>query len=594
MTAAGVVPASTARHPEASLHKDSCSSTPPSRVTPAMAAPGDPAVSNYTIDLSHVEDPNERRRRALERIDNAPFGWRHARAIVVAGVGFFTDSYDIFAINLCSSMLGVVYWQEAAVRPGKVPYSSDTAIKVSTSAGTVIGQLFFGWLADIVGRKRMYGIELIIIILATLAQSLASNSPAVSITGLLVFWRTIMGVGIGGDYPLSSIITSEFATTKHRGAMMGAVFAMQGFGQFAAAIVALIATVGFKGSLESAKTVANCSGVCQLAVDKMWRIVIGFGAVPACIALYYRLTIPETPRFTFDVARDLLKGDEDVEAYILGKHEGHPDEVKRVAVLKSTDINFLTPKASWSDFWSHYLTWKHGKMLLGTAGSWFFLDVAFYGLGLNNSIILSAIGWNGGSNVYEYFYRNAVGNLILICAGAIPGYWVTVATVDKLGRKPIQMMGFVILTIVFIVIGFAYEPLKKSDNGLLALYVIAQFFFNFGPNATTFIVPGECFPTRYRSTSHGISAASGKIGAIIAQCVFGPLAHRGAKEGTNSSDTPWLKHVMQIFALFMLCGCLTTLLIPETKRQTLEYLAGEREMQPMESRHELERGPNSE
>lgn len=199
-------------------------------------------------------------------------------------------------------------------------------------------------------------------------------------------------------------------------------------------------------------------------------------------------------------------------------------------------------------------------------------SIAFYGLGLNNSIILSAIGWSGGKDVYEVFYKNAVGNLILICAGAIPGYWMTVATVDTIGRKPIQLLGFIILTIVFIVIGFAYEPMKKSHNGLLGLYVIAQFFFNFGPNATTFIVPGECFPTRYRSTSHGISAASGKVGAIIAQCVFGPLVHKGAKD---PSQSPWLNHVMQIFALFMLCGCFTTLLIPETKRKTLEQLSGE-------------------
>jgi PHS family inorganic phosphate transporter-like MFS transporter len=129
------------------------------------------------------------------------------------------------------------------------------------------------------------------------------------------------------------------------------------------------------------------------------------------------------------------------------------------------------------------------------------------------------------------------------------------------------------LTILFIVIGFAYEPLSRSHNGLLALYVLAQFFFNFGPNATTFIVPGECFPTRYRSTSHGISAAAGKVGAIIAQCVFGPLITKGAAPG--STDTPWLKHVMQIFALFMLCGVFTTLLIPETKRKSLEELSGE-------------------
>lgn len=392
---------------------------------------------------------------------------------------------------------------------------------------------------------------------------------------------------------LTQCTRSRFATTKWRGAMMGAVFAMQGFGQFAAAVVALIVTSGFRKSLETASSVDHCSGVCQLAVDKMWRVVIGFGAVPACIALYYRLTIPETPRYTFDVARDAVKADKDAHAYLEGKREGNLDAVERAATLQENSIELATPKASWSDFWAHYSQWKNGKILLGTAGSWFFLDVgmytmpfiheqhandllAFYGLGLNNSIILGAIGWTGGHNVYEVFYRNAVGNLILICAGAIPGYWVTVATVDTLGRKPIQLMGFSILTIVFIVIGFAFEPLKRSHNGLLGLYVIAQFFFNFGPNATTFIVPGECFPTRYRSTSHGISAASGKIGAIIAQCVFGPLVHKGAK---SSDESPWLNHVMQIFAFFMLCGCFTSLLIPETKRKTLEAITGEEEQQ---------------
>lgn len=96
-----------------------------------------------------------------------------------------------------------------------------------------------------------------------------------------------------------------------------------------------------------------------------------------------------------------------------------------------------------------------------------------------------------------------------------------------------------------------------------------------GPNATTFIVPGECFPTRYRSTSHGLSAAAGKVGAIIAQTIFGPLRTRGASSAPGADPSPWLDHVMEIFALFMLCGLATTFLIPETKRKTLEELAGE-------------------
>jgi PHS family inorganic phosphate transporter-like MFS transporter len=172
--------------------------------------------------------------------------------------------------------------------------------------------------------------------------------------------------------------------------------------------------------------------------------------------------------------------------------------------------------------------------------------------------------------VYEKFYRTAVGNLIIVCAGSIPGYWFTVATVDTIGRKPIQLMGFGILTVLFCIIGFGFDRL--SGKALLALYVLCQFFFNFGPNATTFIVPGECFPTRYRSSSHGISAASGKIGAILAQGLIGPLRTRGA---TPQDASPWLNHVMQIFALFMFLGIFTTLLLPEPKRKTLEQLAGE-------------------
>ena len=174
-------------------------------------AGGNAAFHNFHNDYAHIADPNERRRLALAEIDKAPFGWYHIRAIVVAGIGFFTDAYDIFAINLVTAMLGIVYWQDShdPKMGGVIPTNSDTAIKVATSGGTVIGQVAFGAAADIVGRKRMYGLELILIIFATLAQALSSDSPGISIVGVIIFWRVLMGIGIGGDYPLSSIITSE-------------------------------------------------------------------------------------------------------------------------------------------------------------------------------------------------------------------------------------------------------------------------------------------------------------------------------------------------------------------------------------------------
>lgn len=159
---------------------------------------------------------------------------------------------------------------------------------------------------------------------------------------------------------------------------------------------------------------------------------------------------------------------------------------------------------------------------------------------------------SGASNatiVYTTLRNLSLGNLILSIAGLVPGYWVAFFLIDRWGRKPIQLMGFTMLTILFLVmgtwllarsrtarrpweqsvvadnlyIGVGYEKMASSSGGKIAfvvLYCLANFFQNCGPNTTTFIVPGGVFPTRYRATAHGISAASGKLGAVIAQLTF--------------------------------------------------------------------------
>jgi MFS transporter, PHS family, inorganic phosphate transporter len=200
--------------------------------------------------------------------------------------------------------------------------------------------------------------------------------------------------------------------------------------------------------------------------------------------------------------------------------------------------------------------------------------LAFYGLGLNNTIVLHAIGYADGDTMYHKLHNQAVGMIILACAGSIPGYWAAVFTVDTVGRKPLQIVGFLLLTILFSVLGFKLHDL--SETTLLALYVVGQFLFNMGPNTTTFIVAGECFPTRYRSTAHGISAAMGKLGAILAQVISIPLLRRDAPDACEGNDcSPWLDRLLQLFALFMLLGTLVSFMIPETKGLTLEELAGE-------------------
>ena len=74
----------------------------------------------------------------------------------------------------------------------KLSSNQDLGVKVATPVGTLIGQLLFGWLADVVGRKRMYGVELMIIIIATFGQSVSGEAHAVNVLGVLIVWRGLV------------------------------------------------------------------------------------------------------------------------------------------------------------------------------------------------------------------------------------------------------------------------------------------------------------------------------------------------------------------------------------------------------------------
>ena len=102
-------------------------------------------------------------------------------------------------------------------------------------------------------------------------------------------------------------------------------------------------------------------------VDYCWRILIGMGCIPGCVALYFRLTIPETPRFTMDIERNVKQATQDIENVVAtGDFYVDPD-----AVVQKVEA----PKASRRDFFAHFGKWENGKVLLGTAYSWFALDV---------------------------------------------------------------------------------------------------------------------------------------------------------------------------------------------------------------------------
>ncbi|KAI8813801.1 phosphate transporter [Cladochytrium replicatum] len=505
-----------------------------------------------------------RKANVLNQLDTAKFSRAHVRAILVAGSGFLTDSYDNFVIGLAVPMIAVVYFNSPTY---KLPmFVQDGMVKAASSIGNLIGQFSFGIMGDILGRKKMYGIELVILIVGAIGSALSASPKAgVDIIAILGFWRLILGIGVGGDYPVSAIIAAEFAASKYRGTMMATVFAMQGFGNLLGSVVGICTVAAFKNMI-----IADPNNL-----DYCWRILLGFGAVPALLAVYFRFTIPETPRFSMDVLEDVER------SALAAKNFVGADVTVDQADTAHVHVDVMqSAKKYGKEFKRYFSKWKNARTLIATSAIWFLFDIGFFGTNLNNTAVLGYIGYGDSKNAADYPYQGiwarVTGNAIINLCG-LPGYWVSVGLIDVWGRKPIQFMGFGILTVLFAILAGAYHVLTaQSPVAFVAIYALAQFFYNFGPNPIHFIVPAECFPTQVRSTAHGISAGIGKAGAVVAALGFQWVA---------SNAPGGLQACMWIFTASNLGGFLLTFLLPETKGKTLEELSREFEIEANDEYH---------
>ncbi|KAF9104242.1 Inorganic phosphate transporter pho84 [Mortierella sp. GBA35] len=481
-------------------------------------------------ETSSLDQPTQK--AGLENLEEQQWNWFTIRTLITSGTGFFTDAYDVFIINLIVPMLGYVYFKDSN---GQIPSGTEGALKGMASFGTLVGQLVFGYLGDAYGRQKIYGLELMIIILGTFCCAMVgSNAKGATVIEYLTFWRFILGIGIGGDYPMSATVTSEWASAGRRGQLMSIIFSMQGIGNMMASVMTLIILACFKSAI-----IADSDNL-----DYVWRICIGVGCIPAVSTIYLRLTMPESPRYAMDVEKD--------------------DAIANQAAIADAKAKRNHSR----DFIEYFSRWENLKVLIGTSSTWFLLDIAFYGVSLNQSYVLNAMGFVGDGTIYDNLWRTTLGNLTVSLLGFVPGYWFTVFLIEKMGRKKIQFMGFAMLTILFLILSLAFNKLKTIVPLFVAVFTLAQFFFNFGPNTTTFVVPGEVFPTRVRASAHGISAASGKLGAILATFGFNKVAEIGGLPGQHA----FLPQLLGIFAGVMFLGFLATFLIPETKGMSLEEI----------------------
>ena len=498
----------------------------------------------------------------LHALDSARTQWYHITAIIIAGMGFFTDAYDLFCISTISKLLGRLYYYDpvgSPEKPGKLPHNVNNAVVGVALFGTLTGQLVFGWLGDKLGRKRVYGFTLILMVVCAICSGLSFGYSPKAVIITLCFFRFWLGFGIGGDYPLSATIMSEYANKKTRGAFIAAVFAMQGMGIIFAGLVSMILSKLFLLKYETVSFREDPVRSTQREADFLWRIVLMLGALPALLTYYWRMKMPETGRYTA-----LIEGNAKQAAADMGR-------VLEIEIQEEADKVAEFKAANEYSLWSREFFDRHGLHLIGTMSTWFLLDIAFYSQNLTQKDIFPAM--NLVKKDYEVsalreMFETSRAMFVVALLGTFPGYWFTVFFIERIGRYIIQLVGFFMMSLFMLIIGIKYEYLRDDNKWLFAvLYGLTFFFANFGPNSTTFVLPAELFPTRVRSTCHALSAAAGKAGAMIGAFVVSTY--------TLDGKANEIRIAMITMACTNMLGFFCTFLVTETKGRSLEEISGE-------------------
>jgi PHS family inorganic phosphate transporter-like MFS transporter len=448
----------------------------------------------------------------LTQLDDSSLSSFHWKAMVTSGMGFFTDAYDLFIIGVALSVLTPL-WHLSTIEISLIGSTSLIA--------AALGSVIFGRIADHIGRKTVYSLTLIVLAAGAIASALAPNLI------LLLVFRFILGLGIGGDYPLSATLMSEYSNRKDRGKLMTMVFSMQGLGLVIAPLLAI-----FLLSI-------------NISNDLIWRLMLGLGALPALGTFYLRSKIAETPRFALAMNGDLDSATQTV-GQVTGTHKGK-------AIAKTTKSN--QKKKSWLYL---LLTPRYLRWLIGTAGTWFLLDIAYYGTTISSPIVLNLINPNAELRTNMFY------TLLIFLVAAVPGYILAAFTIDHLGRKWIQCVGFGVVALAYLTLAFV-PTLTSIVLPFLIIYGIAYFFTEFGPNVTTFVYPAEIFPVMIRSTAHGIAAAMGKLGAFFGALIFPIVLIQFHLPGA-----------MLIAGVVSALGLILTLVtLPETNGRSLEEISDE-------------------
>lgn len=401
-----------------------------------------------------------------QRIEKLPVKRFHYILLFAAGLGWMFDSMDTGIISFVMPAL-MDTWGLTTDQVGNI---GSVGL-----LGMAIGAVLSGSVADRIGRKKVFALTLVMYSVATGLCGLAWSYSS------LLFFRFIVGFGLGGQLPVAVTLVSEFTPAKHRGKFLVLLESFWAVGWLLAAVISYLVIPKFG-----------------------WHIAFFIGALPALYIFYLWKFIPESPRFLEEKGRveeavavyHRIVGEDPQEDELkldLSQIKNEPKEVKNATVAELFSQKFLRRTV---------FLW-----LL-----WFGIVFSYYGI---FTWLPSILAIQGFSLTKSFSY------VIVMTVAQIPGYFTAAYLVDRIGRKP---------TLAMFVLGTAVSAYFFGQGGSVAMILgfgSLMSFFNLGAWGILYTYTPELYPTRARGTGAGWAAGFGRIGGILAPAVVGRMLGAG-------------------------------------------------------------------
>ncbi|KAI8093069.1 major facilitator superfamily domain-containing protein [Halteromyces radiatus] len=373
--------------------------------------------------------------------------------VLFSGFALLSDGYQSGVISFVNLFLKQIY--------GTGVFDSTMASRLTYSlfVGEIVGQLFFGLVIDRIGRKIGLISTTILVILGAALSAASSGATPTGLLWMMVVTRGLLGVGVGGEFPCSSVSAGEASDTlkpSKRGALFTLVtqFVID-LGYVVAAIVPLILLAIFKDSLEPT-----------------WRLCLALGCIPPLSVLYFRLRMADSEQYRSRAIR------------------------KRVPYM-------LIMKRYWF------------RLFLASS-QWFVYDFISYPCSAFSSIILDSVA--GNSSLIIVVAWN-----ILLYAFYLPGCVLGASIVDRIGRRKTMSIGFLAQGAIGLILGGVYGPISTNCFPMFVILYGIFMATGEVAGGVTGLNSTEFFPTAVRGTCYSIAAAIGKVGAVVGSLVYAQM-----------------------------------------------------------------------